>query len=349
MPYPRRRRSTKPKTASKSKKASSSMMSKKPRRKYVKVRGYRKKYVSVRRIQGRSGLLTQSLLSLRHKASPLVSTQKKVGSPNIYITNEPYSLSSSTPGTQLTSYSEFMTVSDLQRVGNRLPTATGPRRLLIESVLAESTYTNNTTASVEFELIDLACKRDLPFYNTYNVNGADINFGANPVSVWGADSAGCTGGTLPFPAFNYLGTRPFDGQMFADYFKVLKRTIVMLPQGGSHRHVVNLKPNRLLDEAIWNSQGQTSVNTQHMENLAGMSVYTLIIAKGFPVSATGGTTPVSTAYVKIDAIRQSRYKFSWVEDISKTISLDDIVQPDAAASANIINVGSGAVEKESNA
>jgi len=300
-------------------------------------------FVKPRRVKTEVGQMSTSITTRSSRASPQVRAIKNVADSNIYVVNLPTSLSIES-GKQKCVSLATLDWSDLYYIGNSLPQSnSGLRRYVVESVLNEFTYTNQSTGGVEFEIIDLVAKRDLFNAWSFEANGRQYGpLGPTPEQVW--EYGALAGANLPnapltdSPAF-VVGSKPFDTATFNDYFTPIQRNIVMLPQGASHRHVLNLKPNRLIDEALWN-QG---VATTFLNNYKGMTIYTFIIARGTPViDPTSHLATTGSGLISV--VKSSRIKYCYSEDASKTILFtNQLVSSTAPA---IVNVGSGQPEAE---
>lgn len=133
------------------------------------------------------------------------------------------------------------------------------------------------------------------------------------------------------------GASPFDSQLFKDYFKVAKRTKVMLSQGASHRHFIHLKPNKvILDSEVKTQTGGT------IGALAGLTMFTMVVVQGLPQTLGDGSNQATISGGELAVVQQQRYKYTWSQDISVTGTYNDNLATPATTS--LINIGSGAID-----
>jgi len=216
----------------------------------------------------------------------------------------------------------------------------GPRRYIHENMLSELNMTNSSLTGLEMEIYDIVCKRDVPTNNVILVNGTQqgtLPADSGPAAYWGYGVQAGNGAQQPF--YNYLGSSPYDSQFFRDYFKTLRRTRVFLPQGSTHRHVVNLSPNKLLDETLYNSTV--------MWGYKGLTVYTMVVMKSVPVSrALEGDfqqAQTTTDRVYVNWVQNRRFKYTWVANDQNQLYYANNMLP-LSQEAPIVSIGSGNVQ-----
>jgi len=135
--------------------------------------------------------------------------------------------------------------------------------------------TNNSNVPIEVDIYDLTIKKDILTSLTFNANSQAYTVLPYPEQYWAEGSnaqAGYAGNTYPAQA-NFLGSLPQDSRLFLDYFTVSKKTIVQLPMSGTHRHQVNVKAGKLLDDYLANST---------TSGIKGLTTYVMIVVRGFP-------------------------------------------------------------------
>lgn len=221
-------------------------------------------------------------------------------------------------------------------------------RVVLESATSFLNIANTSGTPANVELYDIVAKRDigqvpLNFQGQLATGPQLIGQGSlvlDPGYAWflgmanekttatGYESAALT----EPPGYQNLGSTPYQSKLFKDYFKVVRKTNVSLPIGGTHKHYVDLKPNFVFDNDI---MAQNNV-------YAGTSFFTMIVASGVPVvKCPGNTGPdyplanfkgdATTSAVSLSIIQQVRYKWTWVEDGRENIYF-----------ANYINTGNPA-------
>lgn len=290
---------------------------------------YRKKKNNLKKrspIPGIGGAPSMSRFQLARRPAPSVRAMKKVTSPCYFVTNQATQLK---VGEGFQGYADwsFNSISDLNIMSTKLPPNVVPpgvepwKQFVLESAVGEFLITNSTLATMYVDVYDVVRKRD----------ATSVSSTTSPSTAWNAgvyyQSQGSYGDA------QIINTLPTDSRNFNDYFKVIKRTHLGLSQGATHRHSVILKPNFLADTALLNSMNG---------DIAGVTVYTLIVAYGQPVSVTAeGSTAVSTASGNLDIVKGVRYKFSWVQNntnnyyavdnLNTLIGLEEIVSQGAGA------------------
>jgi hypothetical protein len=290
-------------------------------------------------------MMTKSLLASSIRPTPQVRNLDRLGAPVISLNQVAQSITApfgfQAAGffpMQTAAYLSNCAVTGVNAAWNNIGgTATRPNRFVLESSMHEYTFTNSTTAGVDLEIYDLVLKRDIPITNviTVGVNPTSLDYplAPSPVDYWEQGVQASHGTRIPtLPQYKIVGSTPFDSIFFKDYFKVVKRSMVQLQQGASHRHCINLSPHKLVDNTMYN-QGDVS-------GYRGLTQYVLYVARGLPVAVPDSPT-VTTSEVRIDAVQVSRYKVTWVNNNNyASYYADNLTTP---ISASIVNVGSGQV------
>lgn len=234
------------------------------------------------------------------KASPRVSAMKKVGAPNYYVTNSSAQIKIA-EGFQNAQSMSFQGLTDLKQIRSYAfgtPSVPQPtRQFLLESSTCEYLITNSTLATMYVDIYDVVRKRNQTGVAPYQTSTPDQAWAAG---VYDESSGDTTGWQVP-------NSLPTDSRLFKDFFKVVQRNHIALGQGDTHRHHLKLNSNDLLDDALLNAADG---------DLAGISVYTMIVAYGQPSSVEDetGATLVTTAGGAIDVIATKRYKYTYVQD-----------------------------------
>ena len=283
------------------------------------------------------GQMSKSYFGLGSKVSSQVKALKRVGAPNLKVMQYPAQLLVPFGFQNYFSYSLY-NMSDIRQMLNTVAVGTnaGSKRIVLESVQSDITFTNSSNSSAEVEIYDLVLKHDLLINPSFTVNGLVYPASPDPTNYWSQGvlaAENSPSGTTPAPS-TFIGSTPFDSLLWKDYFKLKKRTSVMLPQGGTHRHSVCMKPSRLIDEF------QVATSIAGVQGLQGLTQYTMIVAKGVPISDTTTNVP-TTAVVLLDMIQSVRYKWTWVADTSSTGYFTDGLTTPASANTQVLSAGSG--------
>jgi hypothetical protein len=298
----------------------------------------KKGVVKPRRVKAQIGQLSQSMYRLGARVTPQVKALKRVGAANVSVNQRVVQINTDF-GFQTSQSFWHFSVPEIQTIIATVPTSStaGATRCVLESAQNQITFTNSSNSSAEVEIYDLVLKKDLLSAPSFTVNSQSYVPQATPSSYWiqgSLASEGVTGGTSPAPS-QFIGASPFDSLLFKDYFKVHKRTAVMLPQGSTHRHSVLIKPSRLINQFELSTGGAGSFG------IRGLTVFTMLVVKGVPISDVDADAP-TTSSIRLDCIQGTRYKWTWVADTSATGYYTDNLTTPAAADTSILNIGSGA-------
>lgn len=273
------------------------------------------------------GQATFSKWVATNRPSRRVKAMKLVGAANYYITNEAAQLLT-TQGYQQAGAWAFQNTADLKAIATHVPgggAAIVPRQYVLQSCKAEYMITNSTLATMYIDVYDVIRRRD-----------ADLSLSQsskNPREAW-VNGVSDQTGTIDPTAFQNINSLPTDSRIFKDYFKVVQRSHIALSQGATHRHQVLLKSNKLVDTALLD-------NKESDEDLAGLSVYTMIVAYGQPASITPEIGPaiVTTAEGAIDVVKAVRYKFTWVQDTANNFYYLDNLS--SLTGEQVVSAGAG--------
>lgn len=293
-------------------------------------------------MRGATGLITTSNFSARRPASKQVSAMELIVPTKVYTNNYPLYLDCSAgfQNAQVDMNLGFPTLSSLSSL---LPPAAsglqqGSSRLVIKGYDKVYTMTNQTNATIEMDIYDIAMKNDVPKAQQVVTNGVyySLNSG-DPWTYWKIGSLASEGSpytNTPTPA-ELLGCIPSDSPFFKDNFKVLQKKTIHMPLGAGHRHYVNLTPNWLITEGI--------ATSTRFQGWAGHTIYCMFVIRGFPVSDNTPDpvvlTTTSSGSVAIVASERSRYCF--VQDTRQSGYYQDGLTTPTDANQGLINAASG--------
>lgn len=304
-----------------------------------------------RKVSSLNGNVTNSIVKYYSRPSRQVLTMEKVGAPNQYTDQYSFRVDNEYGFQDICSFSfngTYQLANLPQYIGMPGITGVKPYRYVLQSIIGNITMANASTAPIELEIYDLVLKRDLPTninisQNNINWNQGSVNF---PDTMWkyflGMNN-GDAPTTLALSKAHNIGASPFDCSLWKNYFKVKKRTQVLLTQGGVHRHAVLMKPNKLLDSTMFNQGVSTDAQVlPSLNGLQGLTTYVMIVQKGFPVSDAAAAATVTTSSGSVCYVQDWRYKYTWVADnVMSAVNGDSLTTP---AAGQIINIGSGLPE-----
>lgn len=253
------------------------------------------------------------------KADRKALSCKKVGASNYYEVNYPTSLTCTEGFQQAISAMSYGINNHLQTIMSHVPTASTvgtntTQRYVLCGMNGETVIQNSSLATAFVDIYDIALMRDINIL---------------PENAWADGMVDSTPSGTPSTA-NFLKAQPQDCQRFKDYFKILKRSQVVLTQGSIHRHFVNLKYNRFIDNELIS----TIVNNQNC------AIYTMVNVYGQPATdpVSSGTT---TAQIKLDMVSTARYRYTFVQDNSNSIYQTDNLL--SLLHEVVVSVGAGTI------
>lgn len=333
MPFPARRRAP---VRPRRRRARPAMAGKKPRRSAPRRSASR---VAATRVTG-GGVTAGSVFmpTAKTHANPTVARYIKMsGSPNIYSDQESAVLASK-PNEQSSHSWSHLNVSRLKAIRNLITVTDRPVRYVVSEYQSIFTITNGTTAPMELDVYDITLKRDT-LQSQYTTSLGTYALGPYPDLYWkiGSQIQSNIAPAGSQPA-DYLGTSPFDTDLFRQYFNVKKRSVITLPQGAIHRHAVLQKPNFVVTDAL--------LLNYNLTDIMGLSSFTMFVQRGFPTGdLTSGTLLSGGALLNsgIALVRTLRVKYHWVDDINNSLYANQSL---AGEFNDVINIGSGQVDAE---
>lgn len=301
--------------------------------------GGRRKYgQSIPRYVTAAGLVTNSMWRTRARPLPFrVRAMKAVAAPDIDTSNYAQVLQVD-PGLQRFVSYPSLNSSQLQRILNRTPSG-APNRCLIESAQTEVTFTNTTNAAAEIEIYDIVLKRQCTIEQSIitTVGAYPWIYVEDAIKAGILAGAGLSPATSPDSAIpsNWIGASAFDSQAFKDYFRVVKRSHVMLASGATHRHEQQVGVNKLLERSL--------VDPAVNEYIQGFTYLTLLNVRGVgaynPSVEPAGDTTTNPLFLNV--VTSLRIKYTFVADNTLTLNYTNALTFDTP---NVRNIGSGAYE-----
>jgi len=287
-----------------------------------------------------NGLVTQSVVkhfSTKKNATPAVARSiKMVGTPNVYFLQTPVPVFGAVSGRQNVASFQHVGKPDLTTIRNSITTNNIPIRYALESYQCDIQMTNQSTAPIEVEIWDLKLTRDVLRTFLYNTSLGTYSVAPVPEEYWYTGML--LGSNLPSTTpvssnpGTFIGASLYDSQLFKEYFRSVKKTIVTLAQGATHRHEVLMSLNYVVNDALVLNESENSI--------VGLTTFTMVNVKGYP--AGGPSTGISTAVPNLMCIQSKRYKYTWAQDLSSNIFYSqNLGTPETL---DIVNVGSGQIE-----
>lgn len=176
-------------------------------------------------------------------------------------------------------------------------------KVFLQSVHGEALITNQCNVNARITIYDVLARRD-------------ANAGAtDPQYAFANGFADNTGGL----AANYSvpGASPYDNPRFVEYFKILRKTPVILSPGAVHSHEVHYAPNQMFSHEITSYTLSSAIG--------GLTLYTFMVFHGSPINDKTTQTQVSLAHQALDVVQKEAYRYKYcsvghgVASITQTI------------------------------
>lgn len=341
------------------------------RRPYRKARALgRRRNIQNLTSQG-SGVASHSKCTAKSYGNSQNRLIKKIGAPNSWVA-QATSYISCQDGFQQAGVLGWATNTEINQIAqSSIYTANGgsgtaslgnyPMRYIYESTYGEIMFTNATNHAIDLDIYDIYIKRDIGISETYTqVDTSGNNVAVTwdfPTGAWelGVNNAQnyinpdstvypSPPGTTFFGAeyFNFLGSTPFDSQLFKDYYGVQKRTHVQMPLGATHRHHCSFTLNKMVDSRM--------TNNSTIRAWKGFTRYTMWVVRGYPVNSAirDSRVDVTTSGALVTAVQSQRTKFTYVLDNRQNVRYFDNLTSLADDSVAVVNTASGVFEHAKN-
>lgn len=276
-----------------------------------------------RTIQGIMGQATDTWLTLskKHTASKMSGITKQ-SAPYFWLRSEGGLMNNDTGYQGVYTLGQFNSIVDTAKIAVELPsvaTPTGdaPARFCMRSMTAEITLTNTSTQPAWLDLYDIECIHDVPLEPVVPIGSPSNAWKSGAVlqSVQTYPPAGAGSGIT---AYNLLGSRPSDSQLFRDFYRVKQKRTVLLQPNGLHVHHVSLKMHRSFDT------NQMQAYLGYISALAGYTVFTMAVLRGAPVKLTEVASP-STGNPIVRFVVSERYEYNYIYNNASTLIYDDVL------------------------
>jgi len=287
-----------------------------------------------RPIQSAQGMQTQSTLahSIKHTMKRGLAM---LGAPCTYVVSNPLLIDNSDSYQGVSVVGQWYSTADLKNIANTVPQPTSvaagiqPVRFHVNSLLVEMTFANASSGTQILDLYDVMYLQDTP---RPDPSGAMYNV-STPLNAWSAGMVNQVGTAgLITNAIFLLGALPTDSELFRDFYKVVRKTSVVMAQASSHVHKLNIKHPRNFD------LNEMSTNYLAKTGLAHYTMATLAVVRGQPAYDPSSTVTTAMA-PNIRCIVTERYQYSWVQPAgSAWYWASNIPVTTGASTAQIVNV-----------
>ena len=287
------------------------------------------------RIKHVAGQLSFSSASHVHKADLQVRTMERVGAVN-NIVNQIATKVQSLSGKQAQGSFAMFNCDQLRQINQYALAQVRPTRCVIQGLNNEYTFTNFANAPLELDIYDIALKRDIYVDYAFDTTAGTYTPLPYPESYFGNGLAAQNALTPYSQPAQIVGASPYDSQLFKDWFVIKRKTTVLLPIGGGHRHMVSVKTNRVVDTMLAGNSGTIA-------GLKDFTKYVMVNVKGLPVwDDTDGSPGVTSSASQVGIVAVQRLKYTFVQDFTFTSALNQSLSLPNASATHIWNSGSGA-------
>lgn len=256
---------------------------------------------------------------------------KAVGTMNHYVDTAASSISTGGfNGRQAWDQLEISTNADLAEIGlllapRQADSQAPPARYLLHNVVHNTKFSNVGQATCRLQIIHVRAKRDL--YKSMNYtspNGFSYNWDGRPLSaVQQGVEAAATGALTGGVRFLIPGVDETESPIFNSYFKVVKRTNVLLAVGGTHRLETCVSYDRVMDASVYDND--------NMRAVLGVSDFLLFKAEG-QTGVIQDSTTVSIAPCQIAYTQNWDYSFIQIANSKQFL---DVFDPITATGARV--------------
>jgi len=265
-------------------------------------------------IQNATGMMTLSLYT-KPRAEYRPDKLSIMGPKNFYVLTKPYVLSAPDGVQAVQVVGQWNSLADIQGLAAQaqvvsyppsLAVVGDPMRFLARKINCEVDITNSSSWGCIVDIYDIVARRDVP---SSAVAPAGYNVGT-PFGAWVSGGQLQLSGSVPSGYTDYTqvpGTQPNDSQLFKDYYRIVSKKTVLLPQVGQHKHRVVIDVQKAFD------LNQVKTDSSWCVGYKDFTHFTMLVARGQPLATTD--SPVSaTTYgpVILRTITTERYEYSWV-------------------------------------
>lgn len=168
--------------------------------------------------------------------------------------------------------------------------------IFLKSVTGSLTITNAHGTGCQVTIYDIVCRRDQPYFSAGSAY--------NPISPSQAYQGIVAEGT---DITIDIGTTPFQSVKFCQFFKIIKKTRFILPQGVTRKHFLNFQLNTMIS-------GSDSAQFLYRK---GKTFGTFIVMQGLQaVQGTGAETNVVTiGSSHINVLKELHWTFKYLKPL----------------------------------
>lgn len=251
------------------------------------------------------------------------SSVTRLTAPQFYVRNDAGYQQTSSVGAQQAFVVGHFSSGDLTAIKNQAPNLpTIVSRVLLEYIEGELIFANASVFTTCCTIYDVIARRDLP--------SALI---ADPDVAW---LNGIQDETAVSTAYQTVGAEPFQSEAFNQYYKVCGKTKIDLPSGGTHRHVITWRPNKILHNEVLNSSVYTAGNA-NQGGVKDITVFTLIVIHGQPAHDSTTNTSVTISASALDVCHKTSMRYRYLQEVASDWTRVNNLGTSFAVGAQVVN------------
>lgn len=214
----------------------------------------------------------------------------------------------------------FVVVMELNSPGVAT-TFTGDKisNVLYQKAVGDLTMNNIYLSNVYISIYDIVARKD--------VGASAISF---PDGAWqqGATDESATAGV------DYVGSSPWQSEVFNQFYEVKQVTNVVLGAGGTHVHKVRLRPNRLVN---------ASYAQYTPYGMRGLTYYTMVLIHGQADNDTVNQAQVTIGVGGLNMVQATEHTLKLIQKQTPTISVTNNLLTSYTTAEQVINIGGSSI------
>jgi len=247
----------------------------------------------------------------------------KLGAPQFYVRNDAGVNNQSAVGAQQAFVYGHFSYGDLNAIKAQspsLPTITS--RVLLEYIEGETIFANASVYTTSCTIYDVIARRDLPSANS-----------GDPLQAW---AVGINDESAIGAAFAIVGAEPFQSELFNQYYKVCGKTKIDLPSGGTHRHVITWRPNKILHNEVFANSCYSGGTAKYGGN-NDITVFSLVVFHGQPAHDSTTTTAVTLSPASLDCVHKTSMRYRYLQEDASDWTRSNNLATTFAVGGQIVN------------
>lgn len=187
--------------------------------------------------------------------------------------------------------------------------------VLYDKATADLTLNNIYLSNCYLIIYDIIARKD--------VSSASFN---TPLSAWsqGDTDLSETG------AYTFLGSTPWQSELFNQYFKVCQVTNIVLGSGATHVHKINLSPKRLISSAY---------GTYTTGGFKDVTYYCMVEIHGSPANDTTTQTQVSVGVGGVNYVLDQEVHLKQIQKSTPSLNSTNSLLTSFTVAEQVVNLG----------